>query len=187
MATEPENEARAAIRPVKERVEDALIAQPGVVAVDIGHKVSKGVSTGELSIVVYVDKKKPKSALPKDQVIPVEIDGIKTDVKELTIELQPARELADGSAFVDATVYPTLTGGISMGPVRSIHLDPPDVPTSGQVRSCATGHPGRRWLSPISTWPVSTTRGLRGTGWFSRPSRTVGVPPCSSAVSRVVR
>ncbi len=132
MATEPENEARAAIRPVKERVEDALIAQPGVVAVDIGHKVSKGVSTGELSIVVYVDKKKSKSALPKDQVIPAEIDGIKTDVKELTIELQPARELADGSAFVDATVYPTLTGGISMGPVRSIHLDPPDVATSGQ-------------------------------------------------------
>jgi len=132
MATEPENEARAAIRPVKERVEDALIAQPGVVAVDIGHKVSKGVSTGELSIVVYVDTKKPKSALPKDQVIPVEIDGIKTDVKELTIELQPARELADSSAFVDATVYPTLTGGISMGPVRSIHLDPPDVTTSGQ-------------------------------------------------------
>jgi len=132
MATEPENEARAAIRPVKERVEDALIAQPGVVAVDIGHKVSKGVSTGELSIVVYVDRKKPKSALPKDQVIPVEIDGIKTDVKELTIELQPARELADSSVFVDATVYPTLTGGISMGPVRSIHLDPPDVTTSGQ-------------------------------------------------------
>jgi hypothetical protein len=132
MAPEPENEARAAIRPVKERVEDALIAQPGIVAVDIGHKISKGVRTGELSIVVYVDKKKPKSALPKDQVIPAEIDGIKTDVKELTIELQPAVELADGSAFVDATVYPTLTGGISMGPVRSLHLDPPDVPTSGQ-------------------------------------------------------
>ncbi len=125
-----EQQARAEIRPIKERVEDQLIAQPGVVAVDIGHKVSKGKTTGELSIVVYVTKKKPKSSLAADELIPAKIDGIATDVKELTIELQAMVRLEDG-AQVDPSPYPTLVGGIGIGPVRSVYLTPPAVPTAG--------------------------------------------------------
>src|SRR5436853_3696553 len=34
--------ARAAIRPVKEQIEDDLISRPGVVGVDIGEKLTKG-------------------------------------------------------------------------------------------------------------------------------------------------
>lgn len=143
------NEIRAAIRPVKVRIEDDLIARQGVNAVDIAEKISNGKPTGELSIVVYVDKKVPLAKLSKAAAIPAEIDGIPTDVQEMSIELQPAWERLDASAMVDATAYPTLAGGISIGPAKTFYLTPPDVPTAGNytmvgtlgalVRDTATG------------------------------------------------
>ncbi|KGN31622.1 hypothetical protein N802_02845 [Knoellia sinensis KCTC 19936] len=151
MATQPEQAAqRAAIRPVKESVEDELLAKAGVVAVDIAEKETDGKKTGEQSIVVFVEKKKPKSKLGKGAAIPAEINGIKTDVQELVIELQPAYKLVDGTElFVDPADYPTLAGGISIGPRRSVFLSPPDVDAPGNyvfvgtlgamVRDRATG------------------------------------------------
>ncbi|MCB0913439.1 MAG: hypothetical protein KDB60_17680, partial [Propionibacteriaceae bacterium] len=144
------NEIRAAIRPVKGRVEDELIGRPGVNAVDIAEKVTDGKATGELSIVVYVDKKLPASRVSKAQAIPAEIDGVKTDVQEMTIELQSPRwERLGEEAMVDQTAYGTLVGGISMGPSRSFYLTPPEVDTPGNyvmvgtlgalVRDNATG------------------------------------------------
>jgi hypothetical protein len=133
MATQHEQAAqRAAIRPVKESVEDELIAKPGVVAVDIAEKETDGKKTGELSIVVFVEQKKPASKLAKGAEIPKEIDGVKTDVQELVIELQPAyRQVDDVELLVDTGDYPTLAGGIGIGPRRSVHLSPPDVPSAG--------------------------------------------------------
>ncbi|MEO6019635.1 MAG: hypothetical protein ABIP45_05215 [Knoellia sp.] len=133
MATQHELAAqRAAIRPVKESVEDELIARPGVVAVDIAEKETDGKKTGELSIVVFVEQKKPTGKLSKGAAIPKEIDGVKTDVQELVIELQPAyRQLDDTELLVDTGDYPTLAGGIGIGPRRSVFLSPPDVPSAG--------------------------------------------------------
>lgn len=151
MATQPEQAAqRAAIRPVKESVEDELIARPGVVAVDIAEKETDGRKTGELSIVVFVEEKKPKGKLGKGALIPAEIDGVKTDVQELEIELQPAfKQVDETELLVDPANYPTLAGGISIGPRRSVFLSPPDVPAPGNyvfvgtlgamVRDRATG------------------------------------------------
>lgn len=122
----------AAIRPVKERIEDELLARPGVVGVDINEKMKGGKPTGELSIVVYVEDKKPKAALDKANMIPAEIEGIPTDVQEERIELFPAFvAITDIEPLVDATKYATIHGGISMGPCRSVHLEPPDVPAAG--------------------------------------------------------
>ena len=121
----------SAIRPVKERVEDDLLSRPGVVGVDINEKVSNGRPTGELAIVVYVTQKKPKDKLKAGELIPARIDGIPTDVKEERIELHASRAELLEMPFVDATKDTTLHGGISIGPCRSVHLDPPDVPTSG--------------------------------------------------------
>lgn len=126
-----ENLTHAAIRPVKQRVEDELLARPGVVGVDINEKVTDGKPTGELSIVVYVEAKKPRKALG-DDAIPAVIDGIPTDVQEEHIELQAAfLAVTDLGPQVDATKYATLHGGVSMGPCRSVHLVPPDVPAPG--------------------------------------------------------
>ncbi|MEV4902729.1 hypothetical protein AB0K08_15485 [Citricoccus sp. NPDC055426] len=54
MAHRDDHSRLAAIRPVKESVEDELLARPGVVGVDIGERVSGGHGTGELGILVFV-------------------------------------------------------------------------------------------------------------------------------------
>ncbi len=92
-------------RDVKRTAEARLLALPGVHSVGIGPKLTNGKKTGELSIVVWVSKKLPTNALPADQVIPKEIDGIKTDVIEQPRPIiyrsgdnsHPAKE--DGSTF----------------------------------------------------------------------------------------
>ena len=122
----------AAIRPVKQRIEDELLAKPGVVGVDINEKVVDGRPTGELAIVVYVEEKKPKSRVAAKDLIPAEIEGIPTDVKQEKIELHTAMaSVLEAAPQVDPTKYTTLHGGISMGPCRSVHLEPPDVPSAG--------------------------------------------------------
>lgn len=128
------------IRPVKEDVEDELIERTGVVAVDIGEKVSGGEPTGQPSIVVYVQKKKAESALAEAEVIPAEINGVPTDVVEIEIELQTAlvRVADDVELQLDPGSYRPLRGGISMGPNRSFWLEPPEVPTAGWYRSVGT-------------------------------------------------
>lgn len=151
--SDPHAQARAEIRPVKEAVEHELLGKQNVVGVDIAEKVTDGQKTGELSIVVFVDSKKPLAKVPAKDRVPKEVDGVKTDVQELQIELQAMSAMAQVddrfSPFIDATAYATLEGGISMGPLRSVHLDPPDVATSGNyvfvgtlgamVRDRATG------------------------------------------------
>ena len=85
-----------------------------------------------VEIVVYVDEKKPKAKLPKSELIPEEIDGIPTDVQQEKVVLQAAfRAVAEIEPLIDATKYTTLHGGISMGPCRSVFLEPPDVPSAG--------------------------------------------------------
>jgi len=151
--SDPHAEARAEIRPVKEAVEGDLLSKKNVVGVDIAEKVTDGRKTGELSIVVFVDNKEPLSKVPAKDRVPDQIEGVKTDVQEVHIELQAMssmKQVEDRfSPFIDASAYSTLEGGISMGPLRSVHLDPPDVPTSGNyvfvgtlgamVRDRATG------------------------------------------------
>jgi hypothetical protein len=139
----------ASIRPAKERIEDELLRRPGVTGVDISSKKKDGVDTGELAIVVYVKKKKPASALKANELVPPQVEGVPTDVVEE--EIVPHRGAASPvlTPMVDASAYPTLQGGISIGPCRSVHLDPPDVPASGNyvfvgtlgvmVRDRATG------------------------------------------------
>jgi len=67
---------------VKKRVEDRLLAIPGVHAVGFGAKVSAGKPAGEFAIIVHVATKKKREELRPDELIPSEIDGVKTDVVE---------------------------------------------------------------------------------------------------------
>ncbi len=123
---------RAAIRPVKESVEDQLLAQSGVVGVDIGEKVSGGEPTGELGIIVYVREKKSEDELDVEEVVPKVMDGVRTDVQELVVELQPAMQPHDVSIPVEEAASTTLYGGISMGPSRRLQLAPPVVEVAGE-------------------------------------------------------
>ena len=116
---------RAEIRPVKESVEDRLLSHSGVVGVDIGEKITGGEPTGELGIVVYVREKKKEEHLKSAELVPKAVDGVKTDVQELVVELQPVMQRRGAIVPADETADPTLRGGISMGPSRGIRLTLP--------------------------------------------------------------
>ncbi len=108
------------IRPTKEAVEHDLLKRPGVTGCDIGHKYVGGKKTDELSIRVYVEKKKDK--LTKDEAIPVVIEGIKTDVIERRYVLHPLKvPLQQLELLADAGKYDPLRGGISIGPCRAVN------------------------------------------------------------------
>ncbi|MFN8448941.1 MAG: hypothetical protein U0521_10190 [Anaerolineae bacterium] len=63
--------------------EPQLLQKANVVGVAVGFKESKGEKTGELSVVVLVEQKKPLAALSAEDVIPPELDGMRTDVYEV--------------------------------------------------------------------------------------------------------
>lgn len=129
----------AAIRPVKQRIEDELLARPGVTGVDINEKYTDGVATGQLSIVVYVESKTPAGDLADGEAIPATIEGIPTDVQEEKIVLHDSYTMVEAVApQIDATQYGTLHGGISMGPCRTVFRTPPDVPTAGNYTFVGT-------------------------------------------------
>ncbi|MCA0293719.1 MAG: hypothetical protein LCH96_00150 [Actinobacteria bacterium] len=72
------------IRPVKEQVEDELLALPGVTGVDIDEVTVDGALVP--GIVVYVD---PAVAGPDVRTrIPASVQGVPVEVRDLRVELQ---------------------------------------------------------------------------------------------------
>ncbi len=67
----------------QELYEPQLLNKANVVGVAIGFKESKGGTTGDMAVVVLVEQKKPLAALAAQDVIPSEIDGMRTDVYEV--------------------------------------------------------------------------------------------------------
>lgn len=72
---------------IKDKLREVRRSNPGLTSVWYGYKSSNGVSTGELSIVCGVEKKKPLSELSNDEIIPTEVkvgsQSIKTDIVEM--------------------------------------------------------------------------------------------------------
>ena len=120
---------REEISRVKAEHEEALLKLPNVTGAYTDYKTTGGQRTDTLSIVVTVRSKKD---VPKGQAVPKEINGIPTDVIEEEIMPMVGVLLDDIAPAVDAASYATLEGGISIGPCRSVHLDPPEVTTSGE-------------------------------------------------------
>jgi hypothetical protein len=77
----------------KEDAEARLRALPGVHAVGISHKVVQGRPTDELCIVVFLPEKKPLAQLAAAEVVPPEIDGVRTDVVEMAMPRLQAADL----------------------------------------------------------------------------------------------
>src|SRR5690349_17113034 len=94
------------IRAVKAKARARLMSIPGVHSLAIGAKVVAGRKTTEPVIAVFVKKKRPVSELHPDEVIPPEIDGVKTDVIE---EEPPSLH-----GFPDTEQYDVLDGGIQI-------------------------------------------------------------------------
>jgi len=94
------------IRAIKQAAEGRLLTIPGVHAVGIGSKIVGGQITTEPAIMVFVVKKKPLTELSQDEVIPDEIDGVKTDVYESDVP----------QILMDDTRYRPLVGGSQITP-----------------------------------------------------------------------
>jgi len=123
---------RAAIRPIKRRVEDELLARPGVVGVDIGEKTTGGHPTGRAAIVVYVGVKHHSQRF----AIPVRYGDVPTDVVEDSF--LPHRALAWSDGVHGAERHTCVVGGIGVGPCRVIRFVPPDVPVPGDYSVVGT-------------------------------------------------
>jgi hypothetical protein len=67
---------------VKRRVVLDLLARPNVVGCGIGYKVTGGQQTDVLSLVISVTHKVHASALGPEDLVPPDVDGIRTDVVE---------------------------------------------------------------------------------------------------------
>ncbi|MBP7693451.1 MAG: hypothetical protein KA764_16130, partial [Anaerolineales bacterium] len=70
------------IRQIKRGAEKNLAGRANTVAVGIGYKISQGVVTNELAVIVSVRHKVPLAELAAADIIPKSIDGARTDVVE---------------------------------------------------------------------------------------------------------
>jgi hypothetical protein len=75
-----------AIESVKQKWEKRLLKLANVTGVGIGKKYVKGKPTNETCIVVFVTRKLTKEALKPQDIVPAEIEGVKTDVREATFK-----------------------------------------------------------------------------------------------------
>lgn len=97
---------------IKTRVAPQLLALPGVTAVGLGSKETGGRPTGELALKVFVTVKRPADQVAAAELIPGEIDGLRTDV----IQSGQRHLVADPvgaivSEYRDETRSRPLTGG----------------------------------------------------------------------------
>jgi hypothetical protein len=110
------------LRAIQQRAEARLFAIPGVHLVGLGPKEVGGQPTNEIAIKIGVRRKRPAAELPADELIPSEIEGVKTDV----IEGPPGRRRAglpavlyqkakDGD-LIDELKYRPLSGGVNLCP-----------------------------------------------------------------------
>ena len=87
------------------KARDQLMRYAGVRDVAVGLKETNNLATDAVVFRVYVDEKKPATALAADQIIPRNVEGVPTDVV-----LEPTPKLID-----DTDEYRPLLGGIQIG------------------------------------------------------------------------
>jgi hypothetical protein len=63
--------------------QDSLLQKANVVGVAVGYKEQKGQPNGDVSLVVLVEQKKPLAALSAEDLVPPEVEGMRTDVYEV--------------------------------------------------------------------------------------------------------
>ena len=90
-----DQERKAEIRRIKQEIEAALLALPGVTGVDIGYKMVGGKETGELAIRVYVAEKRVPEAIPADEMVPETVQDVPTDVIERRYVLHAGQPVAE--------------------------------------------------------------------------------------------
>ncbi len=119
---------------IKKGAENRLFSISGVNAVGFGGKVSGGRPIGEFAIIVYVDRKRPRNELRPEEMIPSEVNGVKTDVVERSTRKVKYAPLQGGVDIIISQVISTGEGKDFEGTLGCIartasvkDTDPPDV------------------------------------------------------------
>jgi len=96
-----------------------LMRKRNVVGVGLGYKISQGVNTGELSLIISVTRKVHLSILTAEDLVPRALDGTKTDVVETGLfrAFQHQPEPAEGLGPRDRW-RPVVPPGVSIGHYR---------------------------------------------------------------------
>jgi hypothetical protein len=68
---------------VRQRYEQELRSKANVIGVGVGYKHKAGLRTGDVGVVVMVNKKLPESELDPQDIIPSELEGVPVDVQEV--------------------------------------------------------------------------------------------------------
>lgn len=112
-------ELMAQVKQVKGLRQAELLGRRNVVGVGLGYKISQGVNTGELSLIVSVTRKVDPSVLTAEDLVPRALDGIKTDIVETGVlrAFQRRPEPAEGSGPRDRW-RPVVPPGVSVGHYR---------------------------------------------------------------------
>lgn len=97
----------ARVRQVKEAAAASLMARPEVTGVGVGHRFVGGRRTEEVCLRVYVRRKRPRSELRPDELLPEAIDGVRVDV----VEADPVALAGEANR----RRHDPLVGGISAG------------------------------------------------------------------------
>lgn len=71
------------VRQVVEDHVEEILKKPNVVGVGLGYKTARGRQGDSLCVVALVEQKVPRSALAPGELIPEEVDGVKTDVRQV--------------------------------------------------------------------------------------------------------
>lgn len=70
------------IAAIQARHETELLRYPNVVGIATGTRTKGGKPTGEHCLVVYVERKIPRSNLRRSEILPSKMEGIRIDVVE---------------------------------------------------------------------------------------------------------
>jgi hypothetical protein len=81
--SQDEKTAKATL--VQKKYTEMLLKIPHVMGVAIGLIKTNGAFTGEIGLVVMVDKKRPVAELAPQDQIPSELDGVHVDVQEIGV------------------------------------------------------------------------------------------------------
>jgi len=80
-----QDEKTAKAQLVQKKYTEMLLKIPHVMGVAVGLEKKDGAYTGDVCLVVMVDKKRAAGELAPSDVIPKELDGVKVDVQEIGV------------------------------------------------------------------------------------------------------
>jgi S1-C subfamily serine protease len=103
------------IKRIKAEHEKSLFSYKGVLALGIGYKKVGGKATDKLSILVYLNGKKPLNQLEADQILPQKIGVAPIDVIDARPLTEDILRVNDGDVLKDdQSRYRPLVGGIQL-------------------------------------------------------------------------